>query len=374
MALKHNVMNIAIIGTAGLPANYGGFETLAENLVNELDNEFGFTVYCSSVNSTDRPLTYRNSSLVYIPLRANGAHSIPYDIASMVHALRSSDVMLILGVSGCLFLPFVRLFSRKRIIAHIDGMEWRREKWGRKRRWFLKISEAMAVKYAHTVIADNLAIQKYIKDEYQKDSTCIEYGGDHVIRDDAETQRTDLSLFSGKEYAIKVCRIEPENNVHIVLEAFSRTGHLALIVVGNWSYSKYGINLRNKYGSCPNIKLMDPIYDKQKLFQLRSNASLYIHGHSAGGTNPSLVEAMYLGLPVIAFDVQYNRETTHNKAVYFKNEGHLIEILGGIDRLDLPILRGDMRDIAEKYYTWSRIAGLYAQLFRNSSAAWLEHE
>jgi len=358
-------MNIAIIGTAGLPANYGGFETLAENMVNELGDDFRFTVYCSSVNYTDKPNKYKNSNLIYIPLKANGVYSIPYDIASMIHALKASDVMLILGVSGCIFLPFVKLFSRKRVIVHIDGLEWKRDKWSSTGCWFLKKSEALAVKYAHTVIADNAVIQQYIKDEYRKGSVCIEYGGDHVIPEDAETQKRELSVCSGKEYAIKVCRIEPENNVHMVLEAFSKVGNLSLVIVGNWSYSEYGIELRKKYGNRPNIKLMDPVYDRNKLFQLRSSASLYIHGHSAGGTNPSLVEAMYLGLPVIAFDVQYNRETTKNKAEYFKNEECLVEILGRVDKLDLSLLRREMRGIAKKYYTWKIIAELYAQLFRN---------
>ena len=370
------MLTIAIIGTAGLPANYGGFETLAENLVEELGSDFLFTVYCSSVNRSDRPKKYKNANLVYIPFKANGVSSIPYDMVSMIHALRSSDVMLILGVSGCFLLPVVKLFSRGKIIVHIDGLEWQRAKWRRAVRWFLRASESLAVKYAHIVIADNIALQKYIKNRYQADSVCIEYGGDQAVPNETERlklanseyQEIRSSRFSGGAYAIKICRIEPENNVHLVLEVFSKASNLSLIVVGNWSYSAYGNSLRTKYGNNLNIMLMDPIYDKGKLFSLRSNASLYVHGHSAGGTNPSLVEAMYLGLPIVAFDVQYNRETTKNKALYFSDEEHLAEVVDGQDKLDLAALRISMRNIAKKYYTWKRISRLYAKQFYDDRA------
>ena len=125
--------------------------------------------------------------------------------------------------------------------------------------------------------------------------------------------------FLSENYAFKVCRIEPENNVHLILEAFYKYPLLNIVLVGNWNNSVYGKQLKLQFESFENIYLLEPIYDQNILNQLRSNCYLYIHGHSAGGTNPSLVEAMYLELPIIAYDINYNRETTSNKALYFKD-------------------------------------------------------
>ena len=355
-------MKIAVIGTVGLPANYGGFETLVENLVQHLGFRYQFTVYCSSINRADRPKKCGNADLVYIPLQANGAQSIPYDIISIFKAIVSSDVLLVLGVSGCICLPFVKKISKKKIIVHIDGLEWKRAKWGAWAKSFLKMSEHIAIKYADIIIADNFAIQEYIKEEYQKKSELIAYGGDHVVPAKIDQNLAWEYSFTRKSYAFKVCRIEPENNVHMVLEAFSKNKKMPLVVVGNWANSEYGQMLRVNYKQ-NNIQLLDPIYDQSKLYILRSNAALYVHGHSAGGTNPSLVEAMYLGLPIIAFDVNYNKETTKNNAIYFNSADKLDEIINGLDRLDLSILGSKMHELALKHYTWGNISEKYADLF-----------
>ena len=160
-------MKVAIIGTVGVPANYGGFETLVENMVrqNNSDN-LEYSVYCSGKNYKDRHWVYRGARTIYFPLKANGVQSIFYDICSILHALRQANVLLILGVSGCLILPFVRLFSKKRIIVNIDGLEHQRDKWNRYIRKFLKYSEALAVKYADVVVTDNKGIQDYVREEY----------------------------------------------------------------------------------------------------------------------------------------------------------------------------------------------------------------
>ena len=360
-------MKIAVIGTVGLPANYGGFETLVENLVQHLGLRYQFTVYCSSINRADRPKKCGNADLVYIPLQANGAQSIPYDIISIFKAIVSSDVLLVLGVSGCICLPFVKTITKKKIIVHIDGLEWKRAKWGALAKSFLKISEHIAIKYADIIIADNFAIQEYIKEEYQKKSELIAYGGDHVVPAKLEQEPKWQYSFAPKSYAFKVCRIEPENNVHMVLEAFSINKKIPLVVVGNWANSEYGRLLREKYTGDDNIQLLDPIYDQSKLYILRSNALLYVHGHSAGGTNPSLVEAMFLGLPIISFEINYNKETTHNNAIYFDSVEKLGEVLKGVDNLDLSILGEKMKVLALKYYTWNNIADKYASLFERSN-------
>ena len=353
-------MNVAIIGIVGLPARYGGFETLADNLVRNLGRQCNLTVYCSSTQLKEKPASYLNAKLVYLPLSANGIFSPLYDIASMIKAIRNgSDVLLILGVSGCLFLPIIRMFTSAKLVINIDGLEWKRDKWNRLAKAFLKLSEKSAIIYGNTIIVDNPAIQEYVKQEYKKDCELIEYGADHT----ASQKNIDIAEFipfPTKGYAVKLCRIEPENNIHIVLEAFLRNSSLPLVVIGNWEKSNYGRQLRKFYSNEGNILLLDPIYDIDILFALRSNAALYIHGHSAGGTNPSLVEAMYIGLPIIAYDVPYNRETTHNKALYFSSVDELEKILKQIGKIDLETIASSMKQLAHTNYVWKRISDMYS--------------
>lgn len=353
---------VSIIGTVGVPANYGGFETLVENMIGaHASPSVKYYVYCSSKSYPVKRKEYKGARLIYIPLKANGPRSALYDILSMIHASFSSDILLILGVSGCLFLPFLRLFFWRKIIVNIDGLEHRREKWGKFARWFLKTSEAMAVRCANVVVSDNKAIQDYVTEEYGKASALIEYGGDQVLCDIQEIEQSVLEKYNlkRKDYAMTVCRIEPENNVHLILEAFE-LARQKIVFVGNWENSDYGRELWKKYETHPTIQLLAPIYNLKVLNVLRSNANYYVHGHSAGGTNPSLVEAMFFGCPILAFDCKYNRETTENKAIYFKNASHLSEI---IRNLESSSLGKEMLNIAKHRYCWKTVISKYNDLW-----------
>jgi hypothetical protein len=174
-------MNISIIGTVGIPARYGGFETLAENLVKSKTEGMKYTVFCSAKAYQEKPKNYLGAKLRYVNLNANGISSIPYDLICMLLSLRS-DVMLILGVSGSLFLPIIRLLYKGKIITNIDGIEWKRDKWGKMARFILHISEKFAVMFSDVVIGDNQGIIEYIKEMYKREAILIEYGGDHVTR------------------------------------------------------------------------------------------------------------------------------------------------------------------------------------------------
>ena len=352
---------IAIIGTVGVPAVYGGFETLVENLIgkNASDN-IDYLVYCSGKSYKERLVSYKGARLDYISLKANGVQSTLYDIVSMLKTSNQYDAVIVLGVSGCIFLPIFRLWFKNRLIVNIDGLEHRREKWGKFAKWFLLKSEAMAVKYADVVVADNQGIKDYVKETYQKDAALIAYGGDHVQRNVSEDIQQKILSDYGVEknnYAISVCRIEPENNCHMILEAFSKTDR-KLVYIGNWDRSEYGRQLKEKYSKFDNICIHNPEYNLDTLFVLRSNAAMYIHGHSAGGTNPSLVEAMFFGKPIIAYDCIYNRATTDNQAYYFENSDNLNEILRNTN------LDGNMmKTIAKERYTWKKIASQYEALY-----------
>jgi len=363
--------SVAVIGTVGVPASYGGFETLAEYLAEHLGSKYDLHIYCSGRKYArkDRVATYKSARLHYIPLEANGIQSIPYDTWSILHALFYADVLLILGVPGAWLLPFVRWFTSKRIIISIDGIEWKRDKWNLMARWYLFWAEGLAVKYSHIDISDNEAIQDYTAMRYGSLSRIIEYGADHTIAagKTGKMSGPDASAvqdypFLAHPYAFKVCRIEPENNVHLVLSAFARMERYRLVMVGNWDNSEYGRDLKARYAGMPNITILDPIYDQKKLDLIRSRAVIYIHGHSAGGTNPSLVEAMYLGLPIIAFGVSYNRVTTEGKALYFQSEEELMSIIGSSNLAEIRKLGQVMGEVASRRYTWKLIAQKYELL------------
>ena len=362
--------DIAIAGTAGVPSSYGGFETLADELVKYAENKRisqKFLVYCSGRNETvtDR---YRGAVRRYISISANGAASIPYDIYSFLDAWwRGCKTLLVLGVSGAPMLFFLRMFSSMTIVTNVDGIEWKRDKWGQLARFYLRFAEWCAVRFSHQIIADNRGIQEYLARVYHIESEVISYGGDHALMG----QKVDLPFQLPESYALALCRIEPENNCHLLLRAFSEIGRLPLVFVGNWDASEYGRELRKTYERDKNCFLLSPIYDQDLLYTLRARAKFYVHGHSAGGTNPSLVEMMHFAIPVAAFDCNFNRYTTEGKAFYFESSGDLLvllnELLDGTDNVDraiLPDVGREMGKIAQARYVWSEVGKCYLDLLK----------
>lgn len=351
---------VDIIGVVGLPACYGGFESLVQNLVDFQSNDLQYTVYCSSKSYQIKNKKYKDAILKYLPLKANGRSSIPYDFFSLIISMfRRADVVLILGVSGCIFLPFFKLMSSAKVVTNIDGLEWRRDKWGKFARWFLKLSERIAVKYSDVIIADNAAISNYVFEEYGLKSKVIAYGGDHAIENRQISEIKD-------NYYFTVCRIEPENNIDMILEAFCRS-EIPFKIVGNWNSSNYGKQLKEKYIKFSNIEMLDPIYDLNILFEFRSKCRGYIHGHSAGGTNPSLVEAMHFITPIMAFDCDFNRFSTEGDAFFFKTAEELFELLNQRSQssyhLEDEHCAKKMKKIAMERYTWGNIVKEYEKLY-----------
>lgn len=298
-----------------------------------------------------------------MPLSANGIQSIFYDCFSILYSLLFVDTLLILGVSGCFILPFIRPFTNKIFIINIDGIEWKRQKWNVFIKYFLKYSEKLAIKYSDIIISDNIEIQNYVKKYYNKVPVLISYGGDHVFPKVISSDTFNSYPFLKHNYAFKICRIEPENNIDLILESFTINDSLQLVIIGNWNNSKYGINLRNIYSIYNNIYLLDPIYDQDILNQIRSNCFIYLHGHSAGGTNPSLVEAMFLKLPIIAFDCCFNRATTNNNCIYFENSLDLKNKLKNVNSINLKEISDQMYKYAYQNYRWELIASKYQDLF-----------
>jgi glycosyltransferase involved in cell wall biosynthesis len=360
---------VAIIGTNGFPGNYGGWDQLVKHLIDDLEDEFSFLVYTSIFNAAKGITEYKGARLIIIRLKANGIQSIPYDIFSLFHASLFCDALFICGTSGCIALPIIQFFG-KRTILNVDGLEWKRGKWPKPVKWFLKLSERIGVRFSDVVISDNKKIQEYLSDVYRIDSRLIEYGGDQVLKVPLRKETAANYQIEKDKYGFSVCRIEPENNVRMILEAFVALKKPTLIIVGNWEFSRFGRELRNQYRTYDNIKLLDPIYEQRELDELRGNCALYIHGHSVGGTNPSLVEAMNLGLCVIAHNTPYNVETTQGKAIYFDDREDLIRIVNEFNnnRIDTRRYQTMMREIAERRYRWDIISAKYADAFRNNNA------
>jgi len=342
-------MTISVIGTVGVPACYGGFESLVENLIE--DSQVDYLVYCQASTYPVKTERYNSATLKYVPLKANGIQSIFYDAYSILHSLIfTRNDILVLGVSGAFVLPIFKLASNRKVVTNIDGLEWKRDKWGTLAKRFLKFSEKIAVRFSDTIVADNRAIANYVAKEYGLKTVTIAYGGDHAKIRDVPRARSDFYL--------ALCRIEPENNIVLILEAFEKSEE-RIKFIGNWQNSDFGRKLKEKYTSFKNIELIEPIYDVDKLFELRASCKGYIHGHSAGGTNPSLVEMMHFGVNTLCFDCDYNRESTEHLAHYFKDVRTLREHLDCTFRDNGSV----MSEIACRRYTWDIIRKKYEDLF-----------
>jgi glycosyltransferase involved in cell wall biosynthesis len=355
-------MKIAIVGIQGVPNNYGGFETLAEYLIKYLSADFNITVYCSSTDIAIKCKTWNDANLQYIPFSSHGTHGVIYDSISLIHACFHNDRILFLGFGGGFVIPILSRFKNK-IILNFGGLDWKRDKWSPFAKRMIKKAEHNLMMNSSVVIADNIGIQNYIRDEYQIDAPLIAYGGDQATYRPITSELQNIYPFLGEKYACAVARIQPDNNVVMILDAFLEVSVMPVVFIGNWNSSDFGISIREKYSNNDNIILLDAIYDRNILDVLRSNCAVYIHGHSAGGTNPSLCEAMYLGLPIISFASGYNEYTTANKALYFNNSTELKYLLENYNNIDLKSIGIELKIIAEEHYNWNLIAEKYKKIF-----------
>ena len=354
-------MRLAIVGIRGIPNNYGGFETLAEYLVEHFDKDIELTVYCSSRDMDSQVRTYKGAKLRYLPISSHGAAGILYDSLALFMAVLTCDKVLFLGFGGGFIMPFLGKYKSK-IILNIGGLDWKRDKWSPFAKKVIRFSEAQLVKNCSRLIADNAGISDYLLKTYGRSSELIAYGGDQAMKVSPTQEDTQLYPFLTGDYAFSVTRIQIDNNIDLILDAFSTQHELPLVMVGNWNNSEYGRQTKKKYQDRVGLILLDAIYDRTKLDVLRSNCSLYIHGHSAGGTNPSLVEAMYLELPIFAFASGYNEYTTENKAIYFDSRESLTALIQSRKKHDLVALAKNLKLIAEKSYRWKSIAEKYKKL------------
>ena len=354
---------VAIVGSVGLPASYGGFETMVYYLTKHKHSEIDFTVYCQAIPKEQQIREYNGSKLTYLPFKANGAQSIIYDIISIILSWFRFDSILILGTGGTIILPFLKLFKNTKTIVNFGGLEWKRDKWGKFGQWFLRLTEKIAIKYATVIVADNQHFCDYILEEYGKESVLIEYGGNHTSKKQKSETLLKKYPFLNKPYDVSVSRAQVDNNLHMVLDAYINLPNRNLVLISNYDKFEYGRDLKVKYANYPNIFLQDAVYDLYELDVIRSNTTIYIHSHTFCGTAPSLVEAMSLELPIVSFNVETNLKTTEEKALYFSNSNELERIIESLSVEKEEELSTSMKEIASRRYTWERISNKYLELF-----------
>lgn len=353
---------LAIVGIKGLPAKYGGFETFVDQFCKNTDiGRENITVYCDVDTDLSEPYSY--CKRIRIPLPANGISSIVFDMFAMLHAAINKRNILLLGCSGALAIPICKLFKVK-VVTNIAGLEWSRNKWGKIARLTLKALEKLAIKYSDHIIADNKGISDYIIGEYGKQSKVIAYGGDHLplelaTSNELESLKNKYKIpFDTSDSYIAVARCQSDNNIEEILLSFSHLKNKNIIFVSNWEVSDYGEKIKKQFEGFSNICLIGPIYDLRELTVLRMVAKAYIHGHSAGGTNPALVEAMWCGLSCYCFDNVFNRNTTNHRAGYWRNQNELKFLLENENENE-----NEMTVIAKSQYTWQHIVTEYKGVF-----------
>lgn len=349
-------MNVAIVGSKGIPASYGGFETLAEYLSIYLVNTgHSVTVYCSGGL---RKAEYKGVDLIHLPLAANRFQGIIYDFVSLLLSVKSHDKIIMLGSPAG---PLLRLIPslKSKLVFNYGGLDFERSKWTNNIQNFIKYGKKMAVQSASVVIADNQGIFDYISNSYMhsvKNLVLIEYGGNH-----AEVEsKVKMDLRLPQNYSLTIARIQKDNNIELIIQAAVKYGFNA-VIIGNWDFDSYGKTIRSKYVEHENLFLLDPIYDIDSLYNYRKSCRFYIHGHSAGGTNPTLVEAMWLGLDILSFDNVFNRHTTENQASYWSTEDELGSHIQ--DRIDNGKSNNaaKMKNIANVRYTWDIVCKKYLE-------------
>ncbi len=360
-------MKIAIAGTRGIPNNYGGFEQCAEYLsVLLAARGHQVTVYNTHYHPyQDKAFKGAIIHQCFNPEKNIGTvGNFLYDFFCMRHAIRHRhDVLLVLGyTTASVFYPFMR-YGNTVLVTNMDGLEWKRDKWNRVVKRLAHWFEHLGAQHSHHLVADNIKIKEYLKEKYGKDAFFIPYGC-HLFTQTDDSILESYSVTSGI-YSILIARMEAENNVSMILEGYSSSAQQGkLLVVGNVN-TPYGRKLAERFGNDPRIVFTGGIYDINHLNNLRHFSEFYFHGHSVGGTNPSLLEAMACRSYIVAHGNEFNRAILGTDARYFNSADSLTKLLNE----SLPGEEARREAIAantekvKSIYHWPLIADQYEAMF-----------
>ena len=389
MANKFCENNVFIIGSRGIPARYGGFETFVEELCRyKTTKNITYHVSCltdSEVGEFEH-LGARCFN-VKVSTHLGGSRVIVSDFLALWKSLRyvkkhnlTGSIVYILGCKLSVLLWAMKPWlggADMTVLLNPDGQEWRRTKWSRPVRAYLKFAERSMVKVSDTVVCDSPGIEEYILKEYKSynPKTCfIAYGADIAVEDNnTKNLESWLDSFDVKrdEYYMALGRFVPENNYGLIIREFmtSKTTRKLLIISTKYQGSALYEQLKQDldFENDPRIVFTGPMYDRKLLSQVRMNAYGYIHGHSVGGTNPSLLEALASTRLSICYDVSFNRDASKNGAMYFSDSpGDLAAVINAADSLkpkDLKAYESAAKKRIKSYYNWPNIAMLYERLF-----------
>lgn len=358
--------SIRILGTRGVPAAHGGFETFAEHLALYLvQHGWQVTVYCQQDGAGEvHEDNWESVHRIHIPVTQSGARgTIAFDWKSTLHAAREPGLVLTLGYNTAVFCAIYRLNGVPNLI-NMDGVEWRREKWTWLERTWLYLNERAGSLLGNHLIADHPEIKAHLmRHAHERKITMIPYGANQI--ESADTSLLDAYGLTPGKYAILIARPEPENSILEVVKAFSRKKRgLKLVVLGKYNPDESSYQKLVMQAASSEVLFPGAIYEKPIIQSLRFHARLYVHGHKVGGTNPSLVEALGAGSAVLAQDNKFNRWVAGNGAHYFSDEQ---ECATELDALlsDDDMING-MKQASQKRFleelTWDKVLSAYESL------------
>jgi glycosyltransferase involved in cell wall biosynthesis len=356
-------MHIAILGTRGIPNNYGGFEQCAEYLaVGLVKRGFDVSVY-NSHNHPCQNKEWNGVNLIHCfnPENKIGtAGQFIYDLNCILDARkRNFDIILQLGyTSSSVWGP---LLPKTIVTTNMDGFEWKRSKYSILVKVFLKYAEKLAIKYSKYWIADSLKMQDYLRQKYKISPVYIPYGAD--IFDTPDTAYLEKYQLLPYKYNMLIARLEPENSIEIILNGVMKANvKEPFIVIGNHA-TPYGEYLKNKFKACIEIMFLGGIYDITLLNNLRFYTNIYFHGHTVGGTNPSLLEAMSSQALICAHDNNFNSAILKSDALYFKTSEQVRDIIDGVQKGYYNDLRQNNVNKIKNIYSWNKIIDQYEHHF-----------
>ncbi len=364
-------MKVAFLGSRGIPACYGGYETLIEELalgiVQKGNNEV--VVYCRSNYFEDKPKNLKGIKLVYLPtVRIKPLESIIHSFLSSIHVLfQDVKVVFFVDPANAPFLLLLRLFG-KRVVVHTNGLGWKRLKWNAIERKYYKFVELLCKCTANVLITDNPAMQKYYKDEYNADSVYIPYGASNHEESNTNVYN-ELGIYE-KKYLLLVARLEPENNPELIIKEYVKANvDMPLVVVGDSPYNPVFMKKLKQAGN-EKVIFTGFIRDQQKLNALYQGAFIYIHGHEVGGTNPSLLRAMDAATAPLAVTSPFNESVLPDCGFIFeKEEGSLANILKQLiaepDKVKKISLLAKKQ--ADTNFKWATVVKEYEKVFSRLS-------
>lgn len=362
-------MRIAMVGTRGVPASYGGFETCVEEVGARLvERGHEVTVYCRrgyGESLADAADEFRGMQLVHLPaMRKRSLETLSHTALSIAHLIRkrSTDAALVFNAANAPFLPALRA-ARIPCATHVDGLEWQRDKWSGMGQRYYRVVEGLAVRWSDALIADAQGIVDYYQDEFGSSTRLITYGAPQV---DRVAHGVESFGLEPDGYHLVVARFEPENHVLEMVRGYvASTSRLPLVVVGSAPYSEAYTTAIHEAAD-ERVRFLGGVWDQDLLGQLYANALVYWHGHSVGGTNPSLLRALGAGTPVHAFDVSFNHEVASSAGLYWNSPSEIAAQLEVLEaNLDDVPLRRELAAKEALRYDWDKVTTRYEALCRD---------